>query len=418
MVSGPYYTGTVNRYTLIATATFGLESVVGGELASLGYTGVSVENGRAVLSGSDEDVARLNLWLRSADRVLIRLAEFPARTLDDVYEGVRSITWPDFLPRTPKVVVTAHAAHGGAKGAPAARAGHGKSSRPVHGRRAAPAPRDKSLHQGFGVPALQSVGKKAIVDSLMRARHITRVEETGPLYPVAINVSAAGTAMVTLDTSGSGLHKRGYRTEAGEAPIRETLAAGMVLLSKWDPSRPFVDPLCGSGTIPIEAALIGANAAPGAHRDFAAEAWPHFPPSVFRQAREEASAARKRIPMDIRGSDRDAGLVAAAERNAGRAGAVVRFSRAELRSLRLHGEYGCIVTNPPYGERIGEERETEELYTHLGDLFRSLPTWSLFALSAHPRFSVLFGARPTKNRKLYNGNIRCYFHEYYGPLPV
>jgi putative N6-adenine-specific DNA methylase len=378
-----YYIQEVNRYVLEATATFGLESAVSAELAGLGFDGLKTRNGGVVFEGTEEDIARCNIWLRAADRVLVRLAEFPAEDADDVYEGVRAIRWADFLGRNPRVVVTA---------------------------------RSVRSRLSF-VPALQSVGKKAIVDAIRGSRE--RIEETGPLYPVHVAVSA-DKASVTLDTSGSGLHKRGYRTEAGEAPLRETLAAGMVLLSRWNPSRPFLDPLCGSGTIAIEAALIAMNAAPGASRAFAAELWPHIPAEVWRRAREQAaSSIRPEQGAEISASDRDSRLILAAGRNATRAGVASRvaFRLAPAESVKPRGEYGCIVTNPPYAHRLGENREVENLYRVLGRLYRSIPTWSFFALSAHPAFPKLFGGRPSRNRKLYNGNMRCYFYQYFGPLP-
>ncbi len=375
----------MSRCVLEATATFGLESVVSAELAGLRYDGLSSENGRVAFEGTEEDVARCNLWLRAADRLLVRLAEFPAKDMDGVYEGVRAIRWADFLARNPRVAVTA-----------------------------------RSVRSGLSsVPALQSVGKKAIVDAVRGSREGGRIEETGPLYPVDIAVSG-DRARVTLDTSGAGLHKRGYRTEAGEAPLRETLAAGMVLLSRWDPSRPFLDPLCGSGTIAIEAALIAVNAAPGASRAFAAEQWPHIPAEVWRRAREEAASAMRPEPgLEISASDKDSRLIMAAGRNASRAGIASRvsFRLASAESVKPQGEYGCIVTNPPYAERMGESGEVENLYRALGRLYRGLPTWSFFALSAHPAFPKLFGGRPSRNRKLYNGNMQCYFYQYFGPLP-
>jgi len=379
----------VSTYTLAATATFGLESVVSSELEALGCSGVSVENGQAVFSGGEADIARCNLWLRSADRLLVRLAEFGVSGPDDVYEGVRTVSWRDFIPASARIVVTA------------------KSVRAPRGSPAA----------GPGVPTLQSVGKKAIVDALT-GKSGGRLEETGPLYPVRIALSG-GRAVVTLDTSGAGLHKRGYRAEAGEAPLKETLAAGIVILSRWDPSRPFADPLCGSGTIAIEAALIAANAAPGLSRSFAAEEWPHIPADEWRRARQEAAAARLGNRPDILATDRDARVLAMAARNAERAGVadMIVFRAMDLAQLRLEGRYGCIVTNPPYAERIGDARDVEELYRLLGRLYTSLPSWSLFALCAHHGFQKLFGGKATKNRKLYNGNILCYLHQYYGPLP-
>jgi putative N6-adenine-specific DNA methylase len=379
----------VGTYTLAATATFGLESVVASELTALGYGGLAVENGQAVFHGGDADIARCNLWLRSADRLLVRLAEFGVSGPDDVYEGVRSVSWRDFIPDPARIVVTA------------------KSVRAPRGSSAA----------GPGVPTLQSVGKKAIVDALT-GKSGGRLEETGPLYPVRIALSG-GRAVVTLDTSGAGLHKRGYRAETGEAPLKETLAAGIVLLSKWDPSRPFADPLCGSGTIPIEAALIASNAAPGLSRSFAAEEWPHIPAAEWRRAREAAAAAKQDNRPDILAVDRDARVLAMAARNAEKAGVADRiaFRAMDLARLRLEGRYGCIVTNPPYAERIGDAGEVEGLYRLLGRLLSDLPSWSLFALCAHAGFQKLFGRKATKNRKLYNGNIMCYLHQYYGPLP-
>jgi putative N6-adenine-specific DNA methylase len=379
----------VGTYTLAATATFGLESVVASELTALGYGGLTVENGQVLFEGGDADIARCNLWLRSSDRLLVRLAEFGVSGPDDVFDGVRSVSWRDFVPASARIIVTA------------------KSVRAPRGSPAA----------GPGVPTLQSVGKKAIVDVLV-GQSGGRLEEAGPLYPVRIALSG-GRAVVTLDTSGAGLHKRGYRAEAGEAPLKESLAAGIVLLSRWDPSRPFADPMSGSGTIPIEAALIAANAAPGLSRSFAAEEWPHIPAAEWRRAREAAAAARLDIRPDILAFDRDARVLAMAARNAGRAGVADRivFRAVDLAHLSLEGRYGCIVTNPPYAERIGEAGEVEELYRLLGRVFRSLPSWSLFALCAHQGFQKLFGGKATKNRKLYNGNILCYLHQYFGPLP-
>jgi putative N6-adenine-specific DNA methylase len=377
---------------IAATSTFGLESVVASELHALGYADAAIVNGRVAFEGGEKDIARCNLWLRAADRLLIRLADFPSPGLDAVYEGVKGIPWPDFLPRTPRIVVTARSSGRG---------------------------REEAAPRAIPIPSLQSVGKKAIVDSLAAKRGGGRIEETGPLYSVEIAVSS-GRASVCLDTSGEGLHKRGYRMEAGEAPLRENLAAGMVLLGKWDASRPFMDPLCGSGTIPIEAALIGQNIAPGTGRSFAAEQWPHIPSAVWRDARAEAAdLARRGLRLRVEGSDKDGRVIEAAGRNAQRVGvqAAVSFHCAQLEEVRPEGEYGCIVTNPPYAERLGSPREVEAVYRALGKLRKDNPTWSVFALTAHPMFPRLFGGTPSRNRKLYNGNIRCYYYQYFGPLP-
>ncbi len=377
------------RFALEAAATFGLEAVVRDELLALGMSVTSTVDRRVTFEGTAMDIARCNIRLRTADRVWLKLADFPAQDFDGLYEGVRQAPWKDLLPRNAAVVVTARS----------------------------------SKSRLESVPSIQSVSKKAIVDALLgrRGHHAAeeRVEETGPLFSVEVSLTQ-DRASVCLDTSGPGLHKRGYRAESGPAPLRENLAAALVLLSRWEPSRPFADPLCGSGTIAIEAAMIGRGAAPGIRRTFAAEKWPTLPSRVWADAREEARAAERRdTVMSVEASDRDAGMVAAAGRNAGKAGVsdCVRLRTAPLSAFRPSGEFGCVVCNPPYGERLGERREVEHLSREMGDLSRRLDTWSFFVLTASTDFPRFFGARASKNRKLYNGNIRCYFYQYFGPLP-
>jgi putative N6-adenine-specific DNA methylase len=375
----------VTRYTLVATASFGLEAVVRAELSALGCAEPRTEDRRVVFQGSAEDVARCNIRLRTADRVLLRLSEFPVEDFDDLYEGVRAVRWRDLLAPSPAVVVEARSA------------------------------RSKIS----SVPAIQSVSKKAIVDALSKGASSSRMAESGPRYSVEVAI-AHDSASISLDTTGPGLHKRGYRAAAGEAPLRENLAAALVLLSRWDAPRPFADPLCGSGTIPIEAALIAGNIAPGINRRFAAEEWPVFPRTTWKAARDEArSAERRDAELRIDASDRDAKMVETARRNAERAGVGSRigFRAAPLERFTPAGDFGCMVCNPPYGERLGEAREVEELYRAMGKLSSRLDTWSLFVLTAHEGFQKLFGSRATKNRKLYNGNLRCWFYQYFGPLP-
>jgi putative N6-adenine-specific DNA methylase len=375
----------VTRYTLVATASFGLEAVVRAELSALGFGEARTEDRRVIFEGGPQEVARCNIRLRAADRVMLRLSEFPVGDFDALYEGVRAVRWTDLMAPSPAVVVEA-------------RSTRSKIS---------------------SVPAIQSVSKKAIVDALSRGKSLSRMEESGPRYTVEVAI-AHDRASVLLDTTGPGLHKRGYRAAGGEAPMRENLAAALVLLSRWDPSRPFADPLCGSGTIPIEAALIAGNIAPGISRRFAAEEWPAFPRAVWKAAREEArSAERRDAACLIEASDRDAKIVETARRNAERAGVGSRigFRCAKFDSFGPSGDFGCMVCNPPYGERLGEAREVEDLYRAMGRLFGRLDTWSLFVLTAHEGFQKLFGAPATKNRKLYNGNLRCWFYQYYGPLP-
>jgi len=373
------------RYDLVATTTFGLESLVGSELSGLGFAQRTVENGQVRFAGDAADIARCSLRLRTADRIFVVLAEFPAADFDALFEGVRGIDWRSIATRDAAITVNARSA----------------KSRLA------------------SVPAIQSVAKKAIVAAMLGDRRGARLAETGPAMDVEIRLSA-DRASVMLDATGEGMHKRGYRTGAGEAPLRENLAAAMVLLSRWEPGRPFADPLCGSGTIVIEAALSGRGMAPGALRTFTAESWPFLPREAWKRAREESRAAeRPGEPMDVTASDRDGKVLDIARANAARAGVAdaIRFERRDLEALEPAGGYGCIVTNPPYGERLGDVREAERVAQALGRLYRRLGTWSLFALSPHPEFPRHFGLRPTKNRKLYNGNIRCWLYEYFGPLP-
>jgi putative N6-adenine-specific DNA methylase len=375
------------RYPCAATASFGLESLVRDELTGMGITVIRTEDRRVLVEAAAAEIARANLCLRTADRVLLQAAEFAAPDFDALYEGVRSARWRDMLGSSPAVTVNARSA----------------KSRLT------------------AVPSIQSVTKKAIVDSLRGRGHggSTRLEESGPACEVEVELRA-DRATVSLDTTGPGLHKRGYRRAAGAAPLRETLAAALVILSRWEPPRPFADPLCGSGTIPIEAALLADNAAPGMGRSFAAEAWPFLPAAAWTGERGRARAeARRGAGARILGSDRDPRMVELAGRNARAAGIedLVRFRAAPLADFRADGDHGCIVCNPPYGERLGDAAQAEALYREMGRLYQSLPTWSFFALSAREDFPRSFGQRASRNRKLYNGNMRCWFYQYFGPLP-
>jgi putative N6-adenine-specific DNA methylase len=372
-------------FDLLVAATFGLESLVAAELSGFGFGGVRVENRHVRFAGDALAIARCNVRLRTADRVFLVLAEFPAPEFDALFEGARGIDWRAFVPPDAAITVNARSA----------------KSRLA------------------SVPAVQSVAKKAIVSSMSGGRRGQRLAETEPGVEVEIRLSA-DRATVLLDTTGEGLHRRGYRVGTGAAPLRENLAAALVLLSRWVPGRPFADPLCGSGTIAIEAAMIGRGIAPGLHRPFAAESCPFVPNEAWRRAREEARAAERRDePLEIAASDLDGRVLDLARANAAKAGVAdaIRFDRRDLDAFAPAGDFGCIVTNPPYGERLGDVREAERLYQVMGRLHRRLGTWSLFALSAHPEFPRFFGARPTKNRKLYNGNLRCWLYQYFGPLP-
>ncbi|MGA2379404.1 MAG: class I SAM-dependent RNA methyltransferase, partial [Spirochaetia bacterium] len=300
-----------------------------------------------------------------------------------LYQGIRAVPWRDLLAPFPAVTVDARSA--GSKLTAA--------------------------------PSLQSVAKKAIVDAMTGSA--TRMPETGPRYDVQLSLQK-DRATVSLDTTGPGLHKRGYRRHTGDAPLRENLAAALVLLSRWDPSRPFADPVCGSGTIAIEAALQAANIAPGLGRRFAAEDWPLFPVPLLIEVRASARVAQVRtVNAGIDSSDRDPAMVKAAAANAAAAGVaeLIRFRTAPLESFSPTVEFGCLVCNPPYGERLGSVREAQELARVMGSLRHRAPTWSFFVLSALEDFQRCFGARASRNRKLYNGNIRCWYYQYFGPLP-
>ncbi|AZK48033.1 THUMP domain-containing class I SAM-dependent RNA methyltransferase [Paenibacillus lentus] len=372
---------------LIATSPMGLEAVVARELKELGYEDTMVENGRVNFTGDLIDICRCNLWLRTSDRVLIKMGEFSALTFDELFEGTKALPWQDWIP-----------AHG---------------EFPVEGR--------SHKSQLSSVPACQGIVKKAIVEKLKESYRTEWFEENGPRYVIEINL-LNDKALLTLDTTGPALHKRGYRKHATEAPLKETMAAAMILLSRWNqnPSRPFYDPCCGSGTLPIEAALIGWNIAPGLRRSFNSEAWPVLPEELWQQAREEAfDAVKDDIPLSIAGSDIDPKAIEianAAAKSAG-LGKEITFQTIPAVQIQPEGEYGCLITNPPYGERIGEEKEVRKLISQLGRVAAGLPTWSFFALTPTKQFEHDFHRKADKRRKLYNGRIECQYLQFLGPLP-
>ncbi|GAB4144321.1 MAG: class I SAM-dependent RNA methyltransferase [Planctomycetaceae bacterium] len=369
----------------MATTSFGLEAVVARELKQLGYDDCTVTDGRVTFVGDELALCRANLWLRCAERVFWKLAEFPGRDFDELFEGVKSLGWRDWLPTDAAI--------------------------PVRGR--------SVRSQLSSVPACQSIVKKAIVESMKSGTNLSRLPETGPEYAVEFSL-LKDRVTIALDISGAGLHKRGYRTLTGQAPLRETLAAGLVLLSFWNRERPFVDPFCGTGTIPIEAALIGRNIAPGMNRTFAAEVWPTIPPKTWEQAREEA---RDAITNDLRftliGTDRDAQALRMARYHAEKAGVAenIHFQQKEFSDLTTKRSYGCLICNPPYGERVGELAEAEALYREMAGVLAGLETWSFYVLTSHPKFESLFGRKADRRRKLYNGRIECTYYQYHGKRP-
>ncbi|MDD4169759.1 MAG: class I SAM-dependent RNA methyltransferase [Desulfotomaculaceae bacterium] len=370
---------------LIATATFGLEAVVAREVRELGYENVVVENGRVTFRAAAGAICRANLWLRSADRVLVKMGEFPACSFEELFENTRSLPWPDWLPEN--------------------------ANFPVRG---------KSINsQLFSISDCQAIVKKAVVEKMKQRYHLPWFEETGPRFAIEVAL-LKDVATLTIDTSGVGLHKRGYRKLASTAPLKETLAAAMINLSRWHPERVLIDPLCGSGTIPIEAALIGLNLAPGINREFAAEAWPVIPARLWQKARQEAKeVACRQHKLYIRGTDIDRDVLSLARYHARLAGVEqhIHWQQSPVNMLRSRHKYGYIICNPPYGQRLEDLASVEQLYREMGQVFKTLDTWSYYVLSSYRDFEKLFRRRADKKRKLYNGRIQCNYYQFFGPRP-
>ena len=353
---------------------FGLESLCADEMRRLGLADVRAENGRVFCTGTAADIPRLNLNLRTGERVLIHLGSFPAPTFDALFEGVKALPWEQFIPRECAFPVKGHCLN-------------------------------SALH---AVPACQSIVKKAVVDRLTGI-YKTALPETGPVYQIQFSIMK-DTASLMLDTSGAGLYKRGYRAQGVDAPLRETLAAAMVMLSRYRGRDPFCDPFCGSGTIAIEAALIARNRAPGLNRSFSAQKWRNLNSSLWVSAADEAMDKEFDGEYEIWGGDIDPRAVALSQHNAALAEVddIVKFEVADATRFHWGGIRGRIVTNPPYGERLMEKRDAEELYRAFGKAWDKFPdTWQLYLLSSHTEFERTFGHQADKKRKLYNGMLKC-----------
>ncbi|GAA0373661.1 THUMP domain-containing class I SAM-dependent RNA methyltransferase [Bacillus horti] len=375
----------MKKIELIATSSAGLEAVVKQEVVDLGYTNVQVENGKVTYETDMKGIARSNLWLRTADRVKLKFGEFKAFTFDELFEKTKALPWEDILPKN------AHF--------------------PVLGR--------SVKSKLFSISDSQAIVKKAIVEKLKQAYKIDWFPEDGPTYTIEIALHK-DVATITLDTSGVGLHKRGYRRLHTEAPMKETMAAALLLISRWKPNIPLIDPFCGSGTIPIEAALIGQNIAPGFNRMFDAEEWSFIPKNVWDEALEEAEdLAKYDQKMSIVGSDIDAEAIELSKNNALEAGIghTITFKQRDIRQLSSEHEYGYVICNPPYGERLGEKDELAQLYKVMGQVMNRMDTWSSYVFTSYEDFEVKFGKQASKKRKLYNGNIRCDFYQFFGPRP-
>lgn len=375
----------MKTFEIIATSAFGIESVTAREISELGYKDILTENGRVTFRGDFDDIARANVCLRTADRILIKLAQFKATTFEELFQGVYAVEWADILSPDAFIHVV------------------GKSVKSTL----------------FSVPDCQSITKKAIIEKLKLKFGKEIFPEDGAEYRISVSI-LKDIVTVTLDTSGAGLHKRGYRSLAGEAPLKETLACSLLLLSYWRGERLLVDPLCGSGTIPIEAAMIALDIAPGMNRGFAAERWQNFDYDAFERARDEAKQrVRTDLNLNIYGSDIDPKAIELAMRHAEEAGVdeYIRLKQMNVADLSSKEKYGFIVTNPPYGERLGESREAEELYRVMGKTFSTLDTWSFYVITSNPYFEKNFGRKADKRRKLYNGKLECQYYQYFGPKP-
>lgn len=372
----------MKKYNLIATAAAGIEAIVGNELRHLGYE-VQVENGRVRFQGTIEDVLETNLWLRTADRVKIVVGEFYARSFEELFEQTKALPWDELLPLDANFPVA------------------GKSQK-------------STLHN---VPSVQAIVKKAIVTKLSQVYHrTTRLPETGAVYPLEVAINK-DKVLLTLDTSGSSLFKRGYRVAKGGAPLKENMAAALVLLAHWYPEKPFVDPVCGSGTLPIEAALIGHNIAPGFNRDFACESFAWVDPKLAQMVRDKAdSQANYDVELDIWGYDIDGKMIEIAKQNALEAGlaASVNFKQMALKDFKTTKEYGVIVANPPYGERLSDQASVRQLYKQMGQVYQPLTTWSKYILTSDLEFETYYGQKASKRRKLYNGSLRTDLFQYWG----
>ena len=371
-------------YTLIATTTFGIEAVTAKELKVLGYENLIVENGRVTFEGDEMDIAICNTWLRTAERLYIKMAEFKALSFEDLFQGTLAVDWGNLIPEDGKMHII------------------GKSVK-------------SQLHS---VPDCQGIVKKAVVESMKKKYDKEWFSEDGPVYKIEVAI-LRDIVTLSVDTSGVGLHKRGYREYAGEAPLKETLAAALVLISKWDSSRVLADPLCGSGTIPIEAALIAKNMAPGLNREFVSETWPNIEKDIWEQVREGARKTINPNEVEILASDIDASLLRTAGQNAEKAGVkeFIKFQKIPMQEFMSRQKYGVIITNPPYGERIGEAEQVKKLHVDLGEMYSNLNEWSCFVITSNREFQKEFGKKADKNRKLYNGRLLCYYYQYIKEIP-
>ena len=377
----------MKTFELIAPCHFGLEAVLKKEILDLGYEISLVEDGRVTFIGDDEAICRANVFLRTAERVLLKAGSFKAETFEELFQGTRNIPWEDFIPEDGKFWV--------------AKASSIKSKL-------------------FSPSDIQSIMNKAMVERLKNRYGVTWFPENGASYPLRVFLYK-DMVTVGIDTSGESLHKRGYRTLTSKAPITETLAAALILLTPWNRDRILVDPFCGSGTFPIEAAMMAANMAPGMNRSFLAEEWRNvIKRKCWYEAMDEAGdLVEEDVQVDIQGYDVDGDIVKAARSNAQSAGVdhMIHFQQRPVSALSHPKKYGFIISNPPYGERIEEKENLPALYKEIGERFAALDAWSMYLITSYEDAQKYIGRKADKNRKIYNGMLKTYFYQFMGPKP-
>ena len=377
----------LEKFTLIAPCHFGMEAVLKREITDLGYEIVNVEDGKVTFEGDKDAVAKANIFLRTTERVLLKVASFKATTYDELFEATKEIPWEEYIPMDGKFWVK-------------------KAS---------------SIKSALFSPSdIQSIIKKARVERLKNRYNVGWFSEAGNEYPLRVSIMK-DEVTIALDTSGESLHKRGYRKMTAKAPLTETLAAALIMLTPWKKDRILIDPFCGSGTIPIEAAMIGMNMAPGMNREFTAEKWTNIvdKKSWYRAVTEAEDMILRDVKMDISGFDIDPEVLKAAKANAADAGVLdkIRFEKRDVKDLKSDKSYGFIITNPPYGERLEEKAAMPELYTTIGKSFNGLDKWSYYIISGYEDAQKYIGRQADKNRKIYNGMLKTYFYQYMGPKP-
>ena len=377
----------MKKYTLISPCFFGMEKMLATEIKNLGFEIEKTEDGRVTYKTGEDGIAKANMWLRCAERVNLKVAEFEARSFDELYENTKRINWSKYIPYGAQF--------------PVSKASSIKSKL-------------------FSTTDVQSIVKKAIVDNLKKSYlESGRLKEDKEKYPIYVFIHK-NKVTLSIDTTGDALHKRGYREKANKAPIRETLAAGIMYLTPWRPGRTLVDPMCGSGTILIEAAMMGLNMAPGLNREFISEKWRTIDKKIWWDTRREAfDQMNEDLYFKIYGYDIDPESIEIAKENAEIAGVAdyIDFAVADATEFKSNEEYGFIVTNPPYGERLESEESVKLLYKELGYAFRRLKNWSYYLITSFEEFEYEFGQEATKKRKLYNGMLKTYLYQYPGPKP-